>query len=196
MRGVGRFEPRAGDALIVVDVQRDFLPGGALCVPGGDEILSPLNGWLEEFSRRGLPVFATRDWHPAGHCSFQEAGGPWPAHCVMGSAGAGFSERLRLPAGTQVLSKGSDPARDAYSGFDGTDLDARLRAAKTRRAFIVGLATDYCVRATAKDALKLGYSVAVIEDCVRAVAPAAAPGVFDELTRLGAEVVHAREAAR
>lgn len=158
-----------GDALIVIDVQRDFLPGGALAVPGGDEILPTLNRCLEAFASLGLPVFATRDWHPEGHCSFRERGGPWPRHCVAGTEGARFPEELRLPPSTVVISKAGDPKRDAYSGFDGTELEARLRALGARRVFLGGLATDYCVRATARDALKLGFSATILRDAVRAV---------------------------
>lgn len=170
-------EPRAaGDALIAVDVQNDFLPGGALGVPGGDAVVAPLNAWLREFSARGCLVCASRDWHPAGHCSFAAAGGPWPAHCVAGTRGAEFAAGLALPAGCVIVDKGVRADREAYSAFSGTTLGARLAAAGVRRLWIGGLATDYCVLATARDALALGLGVVVLTDAVRAVDVAAGDG--------------------
>jgi len=142
-----------GDALIIVDVQNDFLPGGALAVPHGDEVIAPLNGYLREYARLHLPVFATRDWHPPGHCSFHEQGGPWPPHCVAGTEGAELASGVRLPGSTRVISKATRPESDAYSAFQGTDLAQQLHDAGVTRVLIGGLATDYCVRATALDAL-------------------------------------------
>jgi nicotinamidase/pyrazinamidase len=162
-----RFE--RGDALIVVDVQNDFLPGGALAVPRGDEVIEPINRCLRRFERGHLPIYATRDWHPRGHCSFREQGGPWPPHCIAGARGAEFPVALELPAHAQVISKATRREADAYSGFDGTDLAQRLHDAGCRRAFIAGLATDYCVRATVIDARSAGFEVVVLEDAVRAV---------------------------
>lgn len=181
-------EPAAGDALIVVDVQRDFLPGGALGVPRGNEIVGPLNRWLARFARAGLPVFATRDWHPADHCSFVAQGGPWPPHCIAGSAGAAFAPGLLLPPGTPVVAKGTARAPDTYSGFGGTDLEARLLDAGVRRVFVGGLATDYCVRETCRDALRLGFEVVLLVDAIRAVDVVAGDGerVVAELAALGA----------
>ena len=160
---------QAGDALVIVDVQRDFLPGGALAVPDGDAVVPVINEWIQRFVRRGLPVYATRDWHPANHCSFQAAGDPWPPHCIAESAGAAFAPGLALPPDVTVVSRASDPLQDAYSGFAGTDLDARLRRAGTRRLFVAGLATDYCVLNTVKDALALRYTTIVLSDAVQAV---------------------------
>jgi nicotinamidase/pyrazinamidase len=160
---------RDGDALIVVDVQNDFLPGGALAVPGGDQVIEPLNRYLLQFARRHLPVFATRDWHPRGHCSFREHGGPWPAHCVAGTYGAGFSPQLHLPAGVHVISKATRLESDAYSGFEGTDLAQQLRQLGCTRVFVAGLATDYCVRATVLDGRAAGFEVVVLTDAIRAV---------------------------
>src|SRR5579884_3705456 len=117
------------DALVVVDVQNDFLPGGSLAVPGGDEVVPVLNRYLGLFAERGRPVFATRDWHPPDHGSFRDRGGPWPPHCVAGTRGAAFAPDLRLPAGARVISKGTSRERDTYSGFEGTTLDEELRAA-------------------------------------------------------------------
>ncbi len=159
----------AGDALVIVDVQNDFLPGGALAVPNGDAVIEPLNRMIAHFHQRNLPVIATRDWHPRNHCSFSERGGPWPPHCVAGTNGAAFAEALRLPDDTLVISKGDDPDADAYSGFQGTDLDARLKRMGVQRLFIGGLATDYCVLHTALDALEAGFEVIVLHDAVRPV---------------------------
>jgi nicotinamidase/pyrazinamidase len=161
--------PRPGDALVVVDVQNDFLPGGNLAVPAGDAVVAPLNGWIDRFAEAKLPVFATRDWHPADHCSFMAQGGTWPPHCVAGTAGAEFAAALRLPPDAGIISKATRADTDAYSGFAGTDLDERLRQGKVRRLFIGGLATDYCVLNTVLDALKLGYAVVLLDGCIRAV---------------------------
>ncbi len=169
MNQTSSIEPRPGDALIVVDVQKDFLPGGSLAVPRGDEVVPVLNRYMEIFSSRGLPVFATRDWHPPEHCSFTEQGGPWPPHCVAGSEGAAFAADLHLPADAVIISKATEPERDAYSGFQGTDLAQRLREAGVRRVFVGGLATDYCVLNTVRDALAEGFEVVLLEDAIRAV---------------------------
>jgi nicotinamidase/pyrazinamidase len=192
-------EPRplswaAGDALVVVDVQNDFLPGGALAVPRGDEVIEPLNRCLAEALAHGLPLFATRDWHPADHGSFRAFGGPWPPHCVQGTAGADFAAGLRLPPPTVVISKGAARDRDAYSGFEGTDLDERLRAAGVRRVVIGGLATDYCVVQTVKDALARGYAVVLLADAIRAVnvAPEDGRRAEEEMLRLGAVAARTR----
>ncbi len=157
------------DALVVVDVQNDFLPGGSLAVPRGDEVVEPLNRYAEAFARAGRPVFATRDWHPADHCSFKAQGGPWPPHCVQGTKGAEFAPALRLPPGTTVISKATRPDKDAYSGFEDTDLDERLKRLGIERLFVGGLATDYCVLNTVKDARRLGYEVYLLTDAIRAV---------------------------
>jgi nicotinamidase/pyrazinamidase len=163
------FDPRAGDALVVVDLQRDFLPGGALGVARGERVLAAMNDYLALFEARGLPVFATRDWHPPGHCSFIEQGGPWPPHCVAGTAGAGFGDGLRLPAQAVIVSKATTVERDAYSGFDCTDLRSRLQQYHVTRVFVGGLATDYCVLKTVQDALSLGFTVVVLGDAIAAV---------------------------
>jgi nicotinamidase/pyrazinamidase len=160
-----------GDALVLVDVQNDFLPGGALAVAEGDRVVPPLNRCIALFTGRGLPVYATRDWHPPDHCSFAPQGGPWPPHCVAGCPGADFAPDLRLPPGLPIvlIGKGHDPAKDSYSGFEGTDLDRLMRAEGVERLFVGGLATDYCVLNTVLDGLRLGYQVVVPTDAIRAV---------------------------
>jgi nicotinamidase/pyrazinamidase len=161
--------PGPGDALVVVDLQRDFLPGGALGVPHGDAVVAPLNRLLKAFESRGLPSIATRDWHPPDHCSFKAQGGPWPPHCVAGSQGALFAQALALPGGAQVVSKATTSQHDAYSGFAGTALHALLQRFGVGRLFVGGLATDYCVLHTVLDARALGYEVIVLRDAVAAV---------------------------
>ena len=178
-----------GDALIVVDAQNDFLPGGSLAVPAGDEVVPVLNRYLGAFHAKGLPIFATRDWHPVNHCSFKAQGGPLPPHCVADTAGAAFAPGLKLPPETTTISKATPPDKDAYSGFEGTDLEARLRAQGVRRLFIGGLATDYCVLNTVRDALKLGYEVFLLADAIRAVdvQPGDGQRAEQEMLSLGAQ---------
>jgi len=154
------------DALIVVDVQRDFCPGGALAVPHGDDVVPAINRLL------GLTdwlTVATRDWHPADHCSFKAQGGIWPPHCVAGTDGAAFHPALDQARIGTVVSKAVTRDAEAYSGFHGTDLATRLAARGIRRVFVCGLATDYCVKATALDARSAGLDVVVIEDAIRGV---------------------------
>ena len=158
-----------GDALIIVDVQNDFLPGGALEVPNSDVIIPVLNRYIVLFSKAGLPVVATRDWHPPDHCSFKNQGGLWPPHCVRRTKGAEFSPELELPENTIIVSKATSVESDAYSGFEGTNLDEILREKGIERLFIGGLATDYCVLNTVKDALKNGYKVFLLTDAIKAV---------------------------
>jgi nicotinamidase/pyrazinamidase len=189
---------RTGDALIVVDVQRDFLPGGSLAVSDGDAVVPVLNQYLRQFAAAGLPTIATRDWHPADHCSFVAEGGTWPAHCVQDDPGAEFAEALRLPDDTVLISKGMKSDAEAYSGFDGTDLARRLNDAKVTRVFIGGLATDYCVLATVRDAISVGFDAFVLRDAVRAVNVEAGDGdkAVDEMCALGASLIelHALDA--
>ena len=142
---------RVTDALVLVDVQRDFCPGGALPVPAGDEVVPVLNRWLGVGK---LLKAATRDWHPRNHCSFKQNGGPWPAHCVQGTPGAEFHPDLRAELLTLVVSKATSPDRDAYSGLDAPQLLEELKEKRIRRLWCGGLATDYCVKATVLDARK------------------------------------------
>lgn len=157
------------DALLIVDVQNDFLPGGALGVAGGDQVIQPINRHIAAFAEAGALVVATRDWHPPDHCSFRAQGGPWPPHCVADTLGAEFAAGLELPDACPIISKGVQPKADAYSGFDGTGLADLLRGRGARRVFVGGLATDYCVRATVLDAIQAGFIAFLLEDSVRAV---------------------------
>lgn len=157
------------DAVLIVDVQRDFLPGGRLAVPRGDEVVPVLNRYLALARLRNIPVFASRDWHPPGHCSFRPQGGPWPEHCVGGTPGAEFAAGLELPPDADIVSKATAANADAYSAFAGTDLADRLRQLGVRRLLVGGLATDYCVLNTVRDARKEGFEVLLLEDAIRAV---------------------------
>ena len=164
-----RLALRPGDALVVVDVQRDFLPGGALGVPDGDRVVPALNLCIALFTRMRLPIVFTRDWHPPDHCSFRAQGGPWPPHCIADTDGAAFAPGLTVPAGARIVSKATTAQADAYSAFQRTDLDEWLRGHGSRRLFVGGLATDYCVLATVRDAIGEGFEVMVLRDAMRAV---------------------------
>ncbi len=157
------------DALIVVDLQRDFCPGGALAVPGGDEIIPVVNSLIPLFKT----VVFTRDWHPPDHISFSPnprfTDGSWPVHCVAGTPGAEFHPDLKIPPHAIIVSKATERDREAYSGFEGTELDRILKERGIKRIFVCGLATDYCVKNTALDGVRLGYEVYLIEDGVRGV---------------------------
>ena len=156
-------------ALIIVDLQNDFCPGGSLAVPDGDAVIPIVNRVIASFKAAGGPIYATRDWHPAGHISFQAQGGPWPPHCVQDTRGARFHPDLALQDDAVIITKGARTDRDAYSGFEDTPLAGRLAAAGIAKIIVCGLATDYCVRATALDGLAAGLEVIVLTDAVRGV---------------------------
>ncbi len=158
-----------GDALLAIDLQNDFLPGGRLAVTEGDRVIPVMNHYIDRFIQRQLPVFATRDWHPKNHGSFVQQGGPWPEHCVAGSTGAEFAPDLHLPAMVHIFSTGIEVENDGYSGFENSDLKMQLDKLGITRLFIGGLATDYCVFHTVCDALDLGYQVLLLIDAIRAV---------------------------
>ena len=159
----------SSDALVIVDLQTDFCPGGALAVPEGDLVVPVLNRWIDRARQSGALIVATRDWHPPDHGSFAAQGGPWPTHCVQETPGAAFHPNLALPDDALIISKGTDPADEGYSMFQGTDLAQRLKAAGVRRLWVGGLALDYCVRATVLDGLEAGFDVHLIGDAVAAV---------------------------
>jgi nicotinamidase/pyrazinamidase len=161
-------------ALLVVDVQNDFCSGGALGIPEGDKIIPALNKYVKLFFRKGLPIFASRDWHPKKTKHFKKYGGVWPPHCVRGTTGARFHPKLKLSKSSIMLFKGMDPKKDSYSVFQAFDKkDARfikvLRNMGIKEIYIGGLATDYCVKWTAQDALKRGFKVRVLTDAVKGV---------------------------
>ena len=165
MNAQSTYEIRPDDALVIVDVQHDFLPGGALGVTEGQRIFEPIDELAPRFAR----VYATRDWHPADHSSYAQYGGPWPVHCVAETHGAAFDPRLNLENVDVVVDKGTDRLTDGYSGFAATSLESDLREHGVRRVFVCGLATDYCVKETALDAKAAGFDVVVIEDAAAAV---------------------------
>ena len=179
------------DALIVVDVQNDFLPGGRLGVNDGDAVVTVLNRYIAHFREAGLPIVATRDWHPPGHCSFTAQGGIWPEHCVADTDGAAFAATLELPDDAMVVSKADTPEADAYSGFQGTELTAELRRRGVTRIFVGGLATDYCVLNTVRDALAADFEAILLADAVRAVdvEPGDGDRAIDEMRAKGAATI-------
>ncbi len=178
------------DALLVVDMQNDFCPGGALPVAGGDQVVAVLNRWIRSARAGRAVVVASRDWHPADHVSFATRGGPWPVHCVQNSPGAEFHPELQLPPGAWVIDKATDPDRESYSDFAGTALAGRLRRAGVRRIWVGGLALDYCVLATVLDGLAEGFEVHLILPATRAVnvQPDDGQRALERMRRAGAVV--------
>ncbi len=178
-------------------MQYDFLPGGHLAVRGADEVVPVLERAVRAAEAARIPIFATRDWHPSNHCSFQAQGGPWPEHCVQGTSGAEVTAALRLPPSTLYVSKATRQDREAYSSFDGTDLAELLSARRIRRIVIGGLTTDYCVRSTVADARGLGIDVLVLVDAVRAidVSPGDGERALGDMRARGARLVHTTDFA-
>lgn len=162
------------NALLIVDMQNDFCPEGALPVAYGDEAVPVLNRYIEIFTAEKTPIYASRDWHPAKTVHFKKFGGAWPVHCVQGTFGAEFHPDLNLPKDTVIITKGDDPDSDSYSAFDGRDGSGRafagcLKADGVTRLYVGGLATDYCVRQTVLDAIRKGLAVTVLMDAVKGV---------------------------
>jgi nicotinamidase/pyrazinamidase len=173
-------------ALLIVDVQHDFLPGGALAVPDGDAVVAALVAAAPMVDL----VVASRDAHPADHCSFAAQGGTWPPHCIEGTRGAELHPDIVALAPDIVVEKATEPDRDAYSAFDGTGLADALRARGVDRLLVGGLATDYCVRASVLDALHDGFAVTVLVDGIRGVEVAAGDSerALDEMRKAGAVI--------
>ena len=182
---------RPGDALIVVDVQRDFCPGGSLAIAEGDAVVPALNAWIGRAMEAGAPVVASCDWHPADHLSFQPQGGEWPVHCVQDTDGAAFHPDLKLPPDALVVRKGDRTDRDQYSAFDATGLADELRRRNVTRVWIGGLAEDVCVRATALDAAKAGLETHVIAAATRPVTQAGGETARAEMRAAGVTIVDA-----
>ncbi len=182
--------PDRKTVLLLVQLQNDFCPGGVLPVPEGDHVIPVVNDWIRLFAGQGYGIVATRDWHPADHCSFQEQGGPWPPHCVQGSLGSQFHPDLKMPPGTLIVSAATNPKQEAYSGFDGTTLDERLEDLGAQTLYVLGLATDYCVKQTVLEACRLGFRVVVLSDGVRGmnVRPGDSHKAFQEMQATGAIV--------
>jgi len=155
-------------ALVVVDLQNDFCPGGALPVENGDKVVPVLNKYIEKFRKAGAPILFTRDWHPPDHSSFKAQGGPWPPHCVQNSEGAKFRNDLLIPPEGEIVSK-ADKKDEAYSFFQETDLAQKLKERGIKRLLVGGLATDYCVKETVLDGLKYGFEVFVLDDASKGV---------------------------
>jgi nicotinamidase/pyrazinamidase len=176
----------AGDGLIVIDVQIDFCPGGALPIERGDEVVPVLNRWIAAAAEAQIPICASRDWHPLPHLSFAESGGEWPVHCVQDSPGARFHPDLKLPASTLVITKGVRFDRDQYSAFDETGLATELRQRGVRRVWVGGLAQDVCVRATVLDARREGFDAVVIADATRPVSRSGGERANEEMRQAGA----------
>ena len=178
-------------ALIVVDMQNDFCPGGTLAVTDGDRIISDINKLVVDFLHEGDQVYFTRDWHPKNHCSFSENGGIWPTHCIAGTKGAEFHSELFVPDSAVIISKGDRPFPDAYSGFQNTALEKVLKISCTEEVTVCGLATDYCVKATVLDALKSGFKVRVFENGIRAVnvSPGDGKKALEEMEKNGADII-------
>jgi nicotinamidase/pyrazinamidase len=186
---------KAKKALLIVDVQNDFCPGGALGIPGGDKIIPGINKYIRFFVKQKLPIIASRDWHPVRTAHFKDFGGVWPVHCIQNSKGASFHPDLKLPRkGVIYVYKGMDPAKDSYSVFQAEDdqglsFPHLLKILGVKELYIAGLATDYCVKFTSKDALKAGYKVKVLMDAVKGVdlKPGDSEKAIKEITKLGAK---------
>jgi nicotinamidase/pyrazinamidase len=189
---VEKIDP-AYDALVIVDVQNDFCPGGSLAVPGGDRVVRVLNRCIQRFQALEAPIYASRDWHPPVTKHFQAYGGVWPPHCVQGTKGAEFHPALALPPEAVVVSKGMDPEQDAYSCFqaqdpNGMEFSVSLADRGVQRLFVGGLATDYCVKSTVLDALHEGFQVVVLQDAIAAVevTPGTGERAIEEMRAAGA----------
>lgn len=188
---------KAKRALLVVDVQNDFCPGGALGIPGGDKIIPGINKYIRFFVKKKFPIIASRDWHPVRTAHFRDFGGVWPVHCIQNSRGAAFHPGLKLPKRRVIyVYKGMDPAKDSYSVFQAEDDQGvgfahLLKILGVKELYIAGLATDYCVKFTSKDALKAGYKVKVLMDAVKGVdlKPGDSEKALKEIMKLGAKKI-------
>jgi nicotinamidase/pyrazinamidase len=186
-------------ALLVVDVQNDFVPGGALGVPGGDRVVSAMNRYIEQAVKSGMTVYASRDWHPAVTSHFKPYGGPWPVHCVQNTPGAQFHPDLKLPRDVVIVTKGTDPEKPGYSAFDGEvspgkSFLADLRGRGIEHLYIGGLATDYCVRQSVLSALTDKLKVTVLDDAIAGVSEEDSFNALTEMRQQGAEVRHGVDA--
>lgn len=179
---------RAGDALLIIDVQNDFCPGGALPVADGNAVVPILNIWLATAREQGVPVYASRDWHPAGHLSFAERGGDWPVHCLQDTPGAAFHPDLDLPENVVKVTKGTRFDKDQYSAFDDTGLSERLRDDGVTRLWVGGLALDVCVDATVRDGCAAGFEIHVVQDATRPITREGGEAALNRMREAGALV--------
>ncbi len=159
-------QPDRQSALLLVDPQNDFFPGGAMGLPEDNNLIPTINAYIKHFSRQGWSILTTRDWHPPNHCSFTEQGGPHPTHCVQGSRGAQFHSDLVMPPGMMVISKGTDPKKDSRSGFEGSSLADRLEDLDVKTVFVLGPAIGEAVKNTVRDACKLKFQVIILTDAI------------------------------
>ena len=183
-------------ALVIVDVQNDFCPGGALGVPQGDKIIPAINKYIKVFSSKKLPIFATRDWHPVRTKHFKDFGGVWPVHCIQNTQGSAFHSKLKLPKEAIILYKGMDPEKDSYSAFQAQELNGTgflhlLGLLKISELYVCGLATDYCVESSVIDGLKHGFKVKLLLDAIKGVDLKAGDSqkAIKEMTRKGAKTI-------
>lgn len=176
-------------ALIIVDVQKDFCLGGTLAVPRGDDVVSVLNEYIKKFEEVGALIYASLDWHPPNHISFKSQGtrasAPWPEHCIQNTKGSEFHEDLKLPKRVITVSKYINPSREPYSGLDGDELKSK----GVRKVFVGGLATDYCVKETVLDAIKLDFTTVLLVDAIRGVnvKPGDSDRAIEEMVGRGAK---------
>jgi len=184
----------SNDALLVVDIQYDFLPNGALHVPAGDQVIPVTNRLIEAANQAKALIIASRDWHPTNHSSFQAFGGPWPPHCVQESPGAKFHADVRFPPHTLIISKATEPDQEAYSAFAGQTADGQalvdiLQQHHIKRVIICGLALDYCVKASSLDAIKQGFETVIIESATRAINQEDGQEAIRVLKSFGAQII-------
>jgi nicotinamidase/pyrazinamidase len=180
---------KEGDGLCIVDVQNDFCRGGALAIEDGDTVIPVLNRWIKGALEAGVPIYASRDWHPAKHVSFKDQGGPWPPHCIQDTEGAEFHPELDLPQWVVKITKGVRLDQDQNSVFDETGLSKQLERDGVKRLWIGGLALDVCVLASVLDALKAGFDVCLIRKGTRAVTPEGGEDALEKMKAAGAKIM-------
>ncbi len=182
---------QSGDALLIVDPQLDFFPGGALGVPEGDAIIPIVNEWIKAAKLANIPIFVSRDWHPTDHISFQHRGGPWPIHCVQNSKGASFHPGLNIPESAIIINKAFSKDEESYSALggvlhkEGTPFAEKLQEFKVKRIWILGLALDYCVKYSSVDARNSGYEVHVILPATRSITKQTGQAAIVEMNEIG-----------
>ncbi len=180
---------KTGDGLLIVDVQNDFCPSGALPIAGGDQVVPILNVWIDAAQKKGVPVYVSRDWHPMRHVSFDTQGGQWPPHCIEDTPGAAFHQDLKLPETAVKITKGVRLDQDQNSAFDQTGLETQLRRDQITRLWVGGLACDVCVRATVLDARAAGFEVNVLLAATRPVTPEGGKNAANQMKQAGAHII-------